>query len=169
MCSSNRGIIRCFIAVLLRLRLAIGPQEPGQPSTSGSSRKALEGQPTNQGKMVATIVGSSNYRRPPKFGGIVSISPLPRVDVFRFTSKRTSAGRAGMSEKCQTRSLLRLGSCSASSMVSIRHRLPPPGRAMHAYQTSLHLPVAVPHAFVIIHPAAGVGTSAHAICELILT
>src|SRR5712672_2078930 len=40
---------------------------------------------------------------------------------------------------------------------------------MHAYQTSLHLPVAVPHAFVLIRPTTGVGTSAHAICGLILT
>jgi hypothetical protein len=49
------------------------------------------------------------------------------------------------------------------------HRLPPPGRALHAYQTSGHLPVAVPHAFVLIRPTTGVDTSAHAICGLILT
>ena len=50
-----------------------------------------------------------------------------------------------------------------------RHRLPPPGRVMHADQTFGHLPVAVRHAFVLIRPATGVGTSAHAICGLILT
>ena len=55
------------------------------------------------------------------------------------------------------------------SAVRSRHRLPPPGRAMRAYQTSGHLPVAVPHAFVLIRPTTGVGTSAHAICGLILT
>jgi len=38
---------------------------------------------------------------------------------------------------------------------------------MHPYQTSVHLPVAVPHAFVLIRPTIGVGTSAHAICGLI--
>src|SRR6267142_2821566 len=52
---------------------------------------------------------------------------------------------------------------------NIYHRLPRPGRAMRAYQTSVHLPVAVPHAFVLIRPTTGVGTSAHAICGLILT
>jgi hypothetical protein len=40
--------------------------------------------------------------------------------------------------------------------------LPPPGRAMRAYHTSGHLPVAVAHAFVLKHPTSGVGTSAHA-------
>ena len=52
------------------------------------------------------------------------------------------------------------------SAVRSRHRLPP---AMRAYQTSGHLPVAVVHAFVIIRPTTGVGTTAHAICGLILT
>jgi hypothetical protein len=46
---------------------------------------------------------------------------------------------------------------------SVRRRLPPPGRTIRPYQTSGHLPVAVPHAFVVIRPATGVGTSAHAI------
>ena len=55
------------------------------------------------------------------------------------------------------------------SAVRSRHRLPPPGRAMRAYQTSGHLPVAVPHAFVLIRPTIGVSTSAPAICGLILT
>ena len=55
------------------------------------------------------------------------------------------------------------------SAVRSRHRLPPPGRAMRAYQTSGHLPVAVPHAFVLIRPTIGVGTAAHAICGSILT
>jgi hypothetical protein len=55
------------------------------------------------------------------------------------------------------------------SAVRSRHRLPPPGRAMRAYQTSGHLPVAGPHAFVLIRPTIGVGTSAHTICGLILT
>jgi hypothetical protein len=40
---------------------------------------------------------------------------------------------------------------------------------MRAYQAFGHLPVTVVHAFAIIRPAAGVGTSAHAICGLILT
>jgi hypothetical protein len=47
--------------------------------------------------------------------------------------------------------------------------LPPPDRAMRAYHTSAHLPVAVSHAFVLKHPSRGVGTSAHALCGLILT
>jgi hypothetical protein len=47
--------------------------------------------------------------------------------------------------------------------------LPPPGRAMRAYHTSAHLPVAVAHAFVLKHPSRRVGTSAHALCGLILT
>ena len=72
----------------------------------------------------------------------------------------------------KNRSLQRLGACSAGS-VDIggrsRHRQPPPGRAMCAYHTSGHLPVAVAHAFVLVRPTSGVGTSAHAICGLILT
>jgi hypothetical protein len=40
---------------------------------------------------------------------------------------------------------------------------------MRAYQTSGHQPVAVAHAFIIIGPTSGVGTSAHAICGSILT
>ena len=55
------------------------------------------------------------------------------------------------------------------SAVRSRHRLPPPGRAVRPYQTSGHLPVAGHHAFVIIRPTTGVGTSAHAICGFILT
>src|SRR6266849_9879849 len=55
------------------------------------------------------------------------------------------------------------------SAVRSRHRLPPPGRAMRAYQTSGHLPVAVAQAFVLTRPTRGVDTSAQAICDLILT
>jgi len=55
------------------------------------------------------------------------------------------------------------------SAVRSRHRLLPPGRAMRAYQTSGHLPVAVAHAFVLTRPTSGVDTSAQAICGLILT
>jgi hypothetical protein len=55
------------------------------------------------------------------------------------------------------------------SAVRSRHRLPPPGRAMRAYQTSGHLPVAVAQAFVLTRPTRGVDTSAQAICGLILT
>jgi hypothetical protein len=45
---------------------------------------------------------------------------------------------------------------------------PPPFRVMRAYQTFGHLPVAVQHAFVVIRPTTGVGTSADAICGIIL-
>src|SRR5882762_8401316 len=38
---------------------------------------------------------------------------------------------------------------------NVCHRLPRPGRAMHPYQTSIHLPVAVPHAFVRFAPPLG--------------
>src|SRR5450755_2194628 len=54
------------------------------------------------------------------------------------------------------------------SAVRSRHRLSPP-RAMRAYQTSGHLPVAVAQAFVLTRPTRGVDTSAQAICGLILT
>jgi hypothetical protein len=40
---------------------------------------------------------------------------------------------------------------------------------MRANQTHVHLPVAARHAFVIIGPGTGIGTSAHAIGGLILT
>jgi hypothetical protein len=55
------------------------------------------------------------------------------------------------------------------SAVQSRHRLPLPSRVIRAYQTSGHLPAAVQHAFVLTRPTIGVGTSAHAICGLILT
>jgi hypothetical protein len=55
------------------------------------------------------------------------------------------------------------------SAVRSRHRLPPPGRVMCAYQTSGHLPVAVAQAFVLTRPTRGVDTSAQAIGGLILT
>src|SRR5260370_4683555 len=55
------------------------------------------------------------------------------------------------------------------SAVRSRHRLPPPGRAMRAYQTSCHLPVAVAQAFVLTRPTRGGDTSAPAIFGLILT
>src|SRR6478672_1352640 len=55
------------------------------------------------------------------------------------------------------------------SAVRSRHRLPPPGGAMRAYQTTGHLPVAVAQAFVLTRPPRGVGTSAQAISSLILT
>ena len=45
----------------------------------------------------------------------------------------------------------------------------PPGLVMRAYQTTGHLPVAVAHAWALIRPTTGVGTSANAICGLILT
>jgi hypothetical protein len=54
------------------------------------------------------------------------------------------------------------------SAVRSRYRLPPPVRAMRAYQTSDHLPVAVAQAFVLTRPTGGVDTSAQAICGLIL-
>ena len=50
----------------------------------------------------------------------------------------------------------------------VRRRLPAPGRAIRAYQTAGHLPVAVAHAFVLTRPTRGVGTSAQAIGGLIL-
>jgi hypothetical protein len=40
---------------------------------------------------------------------------------------------------------------------------------MHAHQASGHLPVAAPHAFVVVRPATVVDTSAHAIRRSILT
>jgi hypothetical protein len=55
------------------------------------------------------------------------------------------------------------------SAVRPRHRLPPPGRAMRAYQTCGHLPLAVAQAFVLTRPTRGVDTSAQAISGLILT
>src|SRR6476660_1816416 len=53
------------------------------------------------------------------------------------------------------------------SAVRSRHRLPPPGGAMRAYQTTGHLPIAVAQAFVLTRPPRGVGTSAQAISSLI--
>ena len=43
------------------------------------------------------------------------------------------------------------------------HRLLPPSLAMRADQATIHLPGAAVHAFVIIRPTTGVGTSAHTI------
>jgi hypothetical protein len=39
---------------------------------------------------------------------------------------------------------------------------------MRAYQTPVHLPVAIPHASVLIRATTRVDTSAHAICGLIV-
>jgi hypothetical protein len=55
------------------------------------------------------------------------------------------------------------------SAVQSSHRLPLPSRVIRAYQTSGHLPAALQHAFVLTRPTIWVGTSAHAICGLILT
>jgi hypothetical protein len=67
----------------------------------------------------------------------------------------------------------RAANASAGSPTSAGVRValivPPPGRVIRPYQTFGHQPVAVAHAFVLIHPTSGVGTSAYAICGLILT
>src|SRR4029079_2439237 len=61
-------------------------------------------------------------------------------------------------------------STRATTSDPIVHRLPQPGvtvrRAHHAFDYPL---VAARHAFVVIRPTTRIGTSAHAICGLILT
>jgi hypothetical protein len=45
----------------------------------------------------------------------------------------------------------------------------PPGRVIRAYNTTRLLPFAVAHAWALIRPTRGVGTSTNAICGLIST
>jgi len=170
---------RCLLAIVAPApwRRPIVGSELSGISVRGAAAFASESYllDAEVGRFVATTVWL--IRAQTRSGSMSELGPLsdlgaPNHDV-RFAPLNRHRQLEGLRPKsAKTRSLQRLGSCSASS-VDVGGSIPSPpttaGRAMHAYQTSGHLPVAGPHAFVLIRPTSGVGTSAHAICGLILT